>query len=443
MNLSETPVSAAILQINTADQVGGAAKIAWMLHQAYQRRQYEAWLAVGHKQSSDPAVYRIPNETYWAFWFKLSKRISESTMPLPTRVRRFFLHLAKIHQRMAKASGRENFYFPGSRHVLDLPPRKPDLVHCHNLHGLYFDLRALPRLSTQVPVMLTLHDAWMLSGYCAHSLECERWLTGCGHCPYVDTFPVQRDATAYNWKRKQRIYANSRVYVATPSKWLMQKVTQSMLAPAVVESRVIPNGMDLMMFCPGNRHAVRAELGIPEGAFMVLATAAKIVQNPWKDYATMREAIALLGRKLNTHPIYFLVLGGDQPPELNGRVTVEFMPYQQKKTAVVRYYQAADVYIHAAKADTFPNTVIEALACGTPVVATAIGGIPEQIDDGKTGFLVPPQSPGEMMTAIQQVLQNPSLRSQMSKNAAETARQRFDVNRMVNEYLQWYQEILY
>jgi len=73
--------------------------------------------------------------------------------------------------------GHEDFNFPASWHLLDLPPRVPDILHGHNLHGCYFDLRALAWLSQQVPVILTLHDAWLLGGHCAHSFDCERWKT--------------------------------------------------------------------------------------------------------------------------------------------------------------------------------------------------------------------------------------------------------------------------
>jgi glycosyltransferase involved in cell wall biosynthesis len=222
----------------------------------------------------------------------------------------------------------------------------------------------------------------------------------------------------------------------------MQKVTQSMLAPAIIESRVIPNGIDLTLFRPGGRACVRAELGIPDDAWVILTTAAKIVRNKWKDYSTMRKAIALLGHSPGQQSVYFLVLGSERPPERDGRVAVHFIPYQHEKAQVVRYYQAADVYIHAAKADTFPNTVIEALACGIPVVATSIGGIPEQLDDGENGFLVSPKAHEEIATAIQQLLQNPSLCSQMSSRAAEKARRQFDMNRMADAYLQWYHQIL-
>src|SRR5207249_2562667 len=118
--------------------------------------------------------------------------------------------------------GREDFRFPGTRELLSLTPEPPDVFHAHNLHGGYFDLRLLPALSRRSPFVLTLHDAWLLSGHCAHSLDCERWLGGCGACPDLSLYPaVKRDATAQNWQQKRRIYADARLHVATPSRWLM------------------------------------------------------------------------------------------------------------------------------------------------------------------------------------------------------------------------------
>ena len=120
----------------------------------------------------------------------------------------------------------------------------PDIIHAHNLHGQYFGLRFLTQHSHQIPVLITLHDAWLLSGHCAHSVDCERWRTGCGKCPDMSLQPpVEQDATAHNWRRKKHIFENSRLYISTPSQWLMDKVHQSILEPAIVESRVVPNGI--------------------------------------------------------------------------------------------------------------------------------------------------------------------------------------------------------
>ena len=435
------PQALTILQVSTSDLGGGAEKIAWDLHQAYRTQGYAAWLAVGRKYSQDPSVLRIPNEQYRGLWLKLSQRLGEWVGPRSATLSSYFFHLAKFHYRRAKYKGYENFYFPGSRHLLTLPPRRVDIVHGHNLHGGYFDLQVLPTLSARVPVMLTLHDTWMLSGYCSFFFECVRWKNGCGQCPYIHTFPVKRDATAYNWRRKQRIYARSKVYIATPSRWLMDAVEQSMLASSIQEGRVIYNGIDLTVFCPVDKAAIREKLGLPADVPVILASAVKIVSNTRKDYVTMREAVLLLDEMIKDRSIHFLALGGEGSTEQIGKITIQTVPFQSEAEAVACYYQAADIYIHAARADNLPNTVSEALACGTPVVATAIGGIPEQIDDGFTGFLVPPGRPDEMASAIQQLLQDQTLRRRMSRQAAETARRRFDVVRMADEYLDWYREI--
>ena len=121
---------------------------------------------------------------------------------------------------------------------------------------------------------------------------------------------------------------------------------------------------------------------------------------------------------------------------------VKFIPYQEDPTVVAKFYQAADVYIHAARADTFPNTVLEALACGTPVVATAVGGIPEQVDDERTGFLTPPGDSNAMAERVLQLLEDGDLRNTFSRRAAEVARDQFGLNRQVRDYLTWYREIL-
>ncbi len=74
--------------------------------------------------------------------------------------------------------GREDFRFPASHRVLELPPRPPDVLHLHNLHGGYFDLRVLPELSARQPTVVTMHDEWLYTGHCAYTLDSERWLDG-------------------------------------------------------------------------------------------------------------------------------------------------------------------------------------------------------------------------------------------------------------------------
>ena len=191
--------------------------------------------------------------------------------------------------------------------------------------------------------------------------------------------PISRDATAYNWRRKRNVYNQSRFYVATPSRWLMQKVEQSMLAPAIVGSRIITTGIDQAIFHPVNKLEARKALKLPAAARVLLFSAYGIKQNRFKDYQTMRDAVTLVAKRLRGKELIFVALGEDAPDEIIDGARIRFVSFKKSAETVAPYYQAADVYLHAAKADNFPRAVLEALCCGTPVVATAVGGIPEQV----------------------------------------------------------------
>jgi len=262
-----------VLQVSTTDTIGGAEKIAWNLFQAYRSRGHASRLAVGRKFSNDPDVLLIPNEKLQGSWYRGWLALSRYLESLDGRFRGawrlsdLIRGVAEPRKWLDQYRGIEDFHFPGTWHLLRLTSHVPNLVHFHNLHGGYFDLRVLPWLSQRIPVVVTLHDAWLFSGHCSHSLECERWKTGCGQCPDLTTYPsIQRDATNFNWRRKQEIYSKSRLYVTTPSRWLMNKVEHSMLAPAVVDTRIIPNGVDLTVFYRAETQATRAALGLPRRA---------------------------------------------------------------------------------------------------------------------------------------------------------------------------------
>ena len=457
-----------ILQISTFDMGGGAEKVAWNLFRRYRERGHGSWLAVGTKRGDDPDILEIPKleigGSWKSYWDQLQRRLDpcQSGGKFISRTQTVLRMLASPRHELQSRFGLEDFEFPGAHHVFQLPPQTPDLVHCHNLHGDYFDPRIIPALSRRVPVVFTLHDAWLLSGHCAHSFDCERWKSGCGRCPDLTIYPaIGRDATALNWRRKNRIYANSRLYLATPSRWLMQKVEESMLSQAIEQARVIPYGTDLNVFKPGSQPESRIVLDLPLEADILIFTANGIRKNVFKDYRTMRSAMAELAERRLQRPLVFIALGEDAPAERIGTAEVRFVPYQKDPEVVANFYRAADVYVHSARADTFPNTVLEALACGTPVVATAVGGIPEQVkslrllDCGSsaaqpagydlneaTGVLVAPGDPKMMALGIQRILENNTMRRRLGENAAKDASTRFDLQREVNDYLSWYEALL-
>ena len=430
------------------DVGSGAAGVAWRLFQAYQAAGVSTWLVVGRKRTVEPAVIAIPNEQGRSPWARGWQRVSgrlERTNPLSSLARPLGRACAFVGQpvrELARMRGREDLDFPASRRILDILPRRPDVLHAHNLHGNYFDLRVLPELSRQVPVLLTLHDAWLLSGHCAHSLECDRWTIGCGSCPDLTLYPsIARDATRYNWNRKRDIFSRSRLHIATPSRWLMGKVEKSILAPAVQDVRVVPNGVNLAEFGPGDAGAARHKLGLSQDAVVLLAVGTAVRRNVWKDYQALREAARIIADGIRDRPVILLVLGDASPGEAVGAAEVVFVPYTNDPSVVTGCYRAADVLLHAARVDTFPSAVLEAMACGTPVVATAVGGVVEQIVDGETGFLVPPADPGALAARALHLLTNATLRHAVAAGAVRDVRARFSLEMQVNSYLNWYETL--
>ncbi len=454
-----------ILQISTFDERGGAERVAWNLYTSYKELGHHSQLAVGYKNSTDAEIVELnkeersgPWESFWSGVGKQAERYAGKIRGAD-RLRRVFEATAKPGKYFDDYRGRENFRYPETWDILNLSP-PPDIIHCHNLHGEYFDLRILPTLSHKIPTILTLHDAWLLSGHCSHSFECERWKIGCGLCPDLNIYPaIKRDATAFNWSRKKDLYKNSRFYISTPSKWLMDKVQQSILVNGIIESRIIPNGVDLRVFCSADKSSIRTELGLPTDVKIVLLAAYD--PHHFKDSPTLRAAAELMSKAIS-QDLLFIVLGDRVGTEKIGNAEVRLIQYQREPSEVARYFQAADLYVHVTRADTFPNAILESLACGTPVIANAVGGIPEQIKsleevdfspavnvsslgfgvDEATGVVVPSKEPALISQIAVKLLGNSALLLQMSENASRDARLRFGLNKQVEAYLSWYSKII-
>jgi glycosyltransferase involved in cell wall biosynthesis len=417
-----------VLQISTYEHRGGAERVAHDLFEAYRSLGHRSYLVAGRGPSGDPDVVTLEHRHGPAHILSGAGRLLD------------------------RWRGIETYRYPASRGIVRLFPHEPDIIHAHNMHGGYFDLRVLPALSRRIPTVLTLHDAWLLSGHCAHSFDCERWRTGCGECPDLSIYPaIRRDATAANWRRKRDIFGRSTLHIVTPSAWLMERVRASMLAPAARTMHVIPNGVDLEVFAPGDRAQARERLGLRREGHVVLVAGSELRTNHFKDWPTARAAAEHAASTLDA-AITLVALGDRGEPEESGDVKVLPVPFEHDPATVADWYRAADVHLHTAHADTFPGTVIESLACGTPVVATAVGGIPEQVksldavdgagEDAATGVLVAQADAGAAGRALAILLERPELRDRLGANAAADARRRFDFATQRDAYLSLYHEMM-
>lgn len=416
-----------VVAVNTSDVGGGAERIARDLNAGLHSREWDTWLVVGDRKSDDPRVltfYDSPHVDYRPF-------------SNPVTIGRIE---TERHRRIRK--GRQDYCHPYSRLLPEVTGEKPDIVHLHNLHGGYFDLRVLPEISKQFPTFVTLEDCWWFTGHCAYPLGCERWLKHCGGCPQLDLppEPKARDATRANRSEKRSIYRESRLFVASPSRWLLNQAEKSILHPAISEARVIPHGIDTKLFSPGSRDEARQRLGLDKEDFVVVFSAYGARSNPFKDFATIREATRIAAERIPR--TILLPVGESGKAETIGKARVRPIPYVSDPEDMVNIYRASDVYLHAAKNEAFGIVIAEALACGLPVIATSVDGIPEVLEHSGAGILTPSGNPGAMAEALVSLASDPARRKDMGRSGIDHARKRLDVRTMVDRYESWYREIL-
>lgn len=447
----ERPIS--IAQVSTADVAGGAERVAFDLHREYLRRGHDATLVVGHRYGSAERVAVIPNASSRGPWTRLWNSFAPNpssphqALPQPlVALRRACQVVGDPVRALRVLRGYEDMDFPGTHVIPDLAQPGPGVLHLHNLHGGYFDLRALPALAAQVPLVVTAHDLWLATGHCAQPVDCERWRTGCGDCPHLEYPPAARaDRTHDNWTMKRELYSKLKLHLAAPSAWALAQLEHSILEPAVLDSRVIANGVDQSVFRPGDRARARDELGIPADAAVVAFTVAD-ARSPYKDQPTIANALGLVAKSLVAvsgagagQPLVFLAIGVPRlaAPAPAG-VEVVCLPFSPDPADVARALHATDVYVHAARAETLGLGILEAQSCGVPAVVTRTGGAPETMRDGETGFVVSQGDAEEMARRVADILTDDDLRTRLGSAAYAFAKGRFSTERMADEYLDVY-----
>ena len=164
--------------------------------------------------------------------------------------------------------------------------------------------------------------------------------------------------------------------------------------------------------------------------------------NVAKDYFTLRTTLEKLGAHGENAQLIFLAVGEEGATETIGRAQLRFVPHIADRATLAAYYRAADIYVHAARAEQWGLSITEAMACGLPVVASNVGGIPDQVAEGQSGFLVPVGDADCMANRVGQLLKDQSQRQEMGEWACRRAHAEFGVSTMTGNYLKFYESVI-
>jgi glycosyltransferase involved in cell wall biosynthesis len=311
-----------------------------------------------------------------------------------------------------------------------------EVVHLHWVRG-FLDHTAFFARPRPPALVWTLHDMNPFTGGCHFNAGCEGYLRGCGACPQLGSRHPD-DLSRHVWLRKQQAYsrlADDDLHLVAPSAWLQREARRSPLLGRFPTS-LIPYGVDTDIFRPRGRAAAREVLGVPTDAAVVLVLASSLA-NPRKGMALFVEAF----RRLQGLPgLFLLSAGGDELPAPD--VVHLHLGRLEQDWALVVACSAADVLVVPSLQDNLPNVVLEAMACGLPVVGFAVGGIPEMVRDGRTGLLAPPGDGAALTEAMRAVLTDPARARAMGEEARQVALAEYSLEGQARSYVRLYERLL-
>ena len=263
---------------------------------------------------------------------------------------------------------------------------KPDIIHLHNIHGYYLNMKILFDFlkNNTIPVVWTLHDCWSFTGHCVHFdfIGCNKWITGCYKCPQKSTYPVSRilDQSRRNYKLKKQLFNGlSNMTIVPVSYWLGELVKNSFLNKYPIH--VIQNGVDIDVFHPVIKtDTIKNKYNI-ENKFILLGVA-----GTWSTRKGLNDFIKL--DSIIDHNVFEIVLVGLNKHQIKKLPKcIIGIERTENVNELAALYSAADVHISCSVEETFGLTILESMACGTPVVTYNCTAITELVDN-ETGFIV-------------------------------------------------------
>ena len=391
-----------VLQIGTTDKRGGAAAISWQLKEAMEAKGWKTSMFVADKHSKDPSVKVIPRSFL-------------------ARVASFLL---------------ANDDFFSTDWILKTPEYKEaGIVHCHNLHGRYFNLKTLSKMAKEKPVIWTLHDEWAITPHCAYTFEGSKIENGFYQCQSKETPPrIFWHNERYLAWRKKFLYKKTPMTIVTPSRWLYDRVKKSVLAEKQIE--LIYNGIDETVFFPQNREACRELLGLPKEKRIVLVLADGGTGNPWKGWKYARKVAESF---ISNSEVLFLSVGNEIQKEEGN---IRYLGLVNDPKLLAQYYCAADVLLYTSLADNFPLVILEAMACGLPIVSFDVGGVKEAVLEGENGIIASYLNTDGLVNGLKHMFLLPQNQIAGMKNKCrERVLDRFTSSKMLKQYFELYENV--
>lgn len=312
-----------------------------------------------------------------------------------------------------------------------------DLIHIQNMHGSYIGIVDIWLLSLIRPCVATMHDMWNLTGNCVHARSCTGYQSDCSNCrEEAAARPAFLEKSSTLLKMKKRFLASSGITYVTPAVWLGKSARCSILQKNKLF--LIHNGVNLAHFQCHSKQLLREQYQLSSGHKYIVFLSHDTADRK-KGLAYLLDALALL-----SHPEeYVLLIAGKKMKNvsLSRQFKIVDFGYLNDDSKLNELYSLGDIFVIPSLEDTFPCTVIESLASGTPVVGFATGGIAEQLNE-HTGFLTNDKSAAGLQTVICEAFRDPVRLASMSSACRQRAIALYDEQQMLQKYDTLYRKVL-
>ena len=413
--------------INTSDAGGGAPAACMRLLKALEQDAVDVHLLVQNKYTNEPRVEAVADNPLSQL--KAKADFYHERFPF------MLLHEKDKTVRFAFSTAPVGTDISGEELVKDA-----DVLHLHWTNSGFLSIKNLKQLAAlNKPIVWTLHDMWAFTGGCHYAGECEHFVKECGNCPMLKD-SGEKDISRKGWLRKAELYKLAKnITFVTCSNWLADVARTSSLLKGF-RIQAIPNPIDVDLYAPQDQLMVRKKLGIAAEAKIILFGAANITHTR-KGVACLVEALQLLK---SDYPdlvnIEVMIFGKSKGFDMD---VIPFKVYAlgviSDQQQLVEIYNAADVFVLPSLEDNLPNMVMEALSCGTPVVAFNTGGIPDMVEHQKNGYLAEYKSATDMAKGINYVL---NADGSLAIAAREKVTNTFTNDIVAEQYKKVYQSLL-
>ncbi|WP_240186752.1 glycosyltransferase [Pedobacter namyangjuensis] len=416
-----------VVHLNTYDGNGGAGRACLRLSDALNENGVQSEVIVYYKFGKNSKVSSFTNGIFakaMAVFNIMAER-----------------YLAKILVKAVKTPFSLQWF---GKSIINHPKLKEaDVIHLHWVNHGFLTPKFLAELDElEKPVVWTFHDSNAFTGGCHVRYTCENFHQQCGNCPVL-RLSGKTDISNKNWLRKQKAYSEFNFHIVAPSNWMANSVKQSSLL-GIRNVSVVPNTIEIDVFKPYVKAEAKQILKIPANHFVLMSGFMPSKNDKHKGTQYLIDALNELARRpeIPNEQIELVIFGNKDEknmPEFPFKTT--FLGTINKDEHLAKCYAAADAFITPSLEDNLPNTVMESLACATPVIAFKTGGIPDMVSHLQNGYLADYKSSTDLADGVEWLFLHED-KEAVQKEARRTILNRFAPAVIATQHEEIYQTLI-